>query len=671
MMKEMFRKTVWKTLFSNKARFFANFIIVAITLIVAGGLGEMPNAYLTSYLHNYDNRAVPDLIIKSSSGSFSEEDTTALETMNGVNAYDEVTVFDLEQTDGTYTRLYIMDMDNLQIGNVTITEGEAPSDISGIYTGMGFTNLKTYSLDETISISFNAFLSQNVDSIISGLGLSEEITSVFTSLLDSLIERMSATSFTVTAIVDDTLYNSGQKERALLEGDEEKYINRIFYLDKDTIASAVETNLSNVLENPLSIINLTSKELVTLFLSLMPATDINLRFNCSYEYFSSDYKEFIEGKVEEANSLLAEGSATILTLEENTSYALFENYNDKVTRIVLFIPIIFLVVAALMTALTISRLIKDERAQIATMLSLGLSRWVIVSKYLFFTFLSVGLGAVFGYFVGTPLIPTIILPAYSAVFQMGAMPVNFLNYYALTFLFASILIGFVLTLYQSAKYVRQVPATLFQEEAPKPGKKILLERIKLIWKPLPFRYKSSLRNIFRQWKNSLLTSLSIILSTTLIFFGFSLWDTSNAMKSDSIYSNIASSMGLISTAIVALALALGVTVIYSLTNMNIEDRRRELATLKVLGYHTKECSMYTFREIMIISVFSSLLALPLSALLVWWLFDYLEFGSINDVTPWTYILSFLIIIVLTFITNLLLYHRIKEIDMNTSLKSLD
>lgn len=670
-MKEMFRKTVWKTLFSNKARFLANFIIVAITLIVAGGLGEMPSSYKTSYLHNYDGRAVPDLIVKSSTGSFTDEQKTSLQSLDGLDGYDEVTVFDLQQNDESYTRLYIMDIDNLQIGNLTLQEGEAPSDTTYIYSTLGFTNLKSYEVGKTVNIAYNQFLLESLDSVIEGLSLTETLTGIIENFLSSAIENMDEVTYTVSGILDDTLYNSGQKERALLEGDEEKYINRIFYLDRNTIASASETILSSWISSPSSIFSATSQDIVILFLGQIPTTDIHLRFSTNDEYFSTEYKEFAEAKSQEVSSLLGSETATILTLEENTSYALFSNYNQKVTQIVLFIPFIFLIVAALMSALTISRLIKDERSQIATLLSLGISRWMIVTKYLFFTFLSVGLGALFGYFVGTPLIPTIILPAYSAVFQMGAMPINFLNYYALGFLIASIIIGFALTLYQSSKYVRKVPASLFQEEAPKPGKTIWLEKIKFIWKPLPFRFKSSLRNIFRQWRNSLLTAVSIMLSTTLIFFGFALWDASNAMKSDSIYSNIASSMGLISTAIVILALALGITVIYSLTNMNIEDRHRELATLKVLGYHSRECSMYTFREIIIISVFSSLIALPLSAALVWWLFDYLDFGSIQDVTFWTYLFSFLIVIVLTYVTNLLLFHRIKAIDMNTSLKSLD
>lgn len=683
-MDKMFRKTVWKTLTHNKARFGANFAMVAISLIVAGGLGEMPRSYLESYSHNYDGRSVPDLIVKSATGSFTDEQKTLLSSQEGLDGYDEVTVIDVSQDesrDTTYTRIYIMDLSNIQIGNLTLLEGEALTETSQICSGMGHTHLAGHTVGQTVQVNYKSLMVRSIDSLIEGISLPESLSQfkeVLVSMLEGAVNNMDPLTYTVNGIYDDTLYNSAQNERALLEGEEEEYINRVFYLDRGVLQQAasdfqeeLQAALTSFDINVLISLFNDITPLVNLVLGNLPATDIHLRYSTEYEYFSPEYREFAESKKSAVSTALGADAATILTLEENASYALFENYNQKVSTIVRFIPFIFLVVAALMSSLMVSRLIKDERAQIATCMSLGVSKGKIVGKYLFFTFLSVGLGAVIGYFIGTPLIPTVILPAYSVVFQMGPMPINFFNWYGLAFVGAIILIGFLLTLYQIFRYIREAPATLFQEEAPKPGKKTLLEHIPFLWKPLPFRYKSSVRNIFRQWKNSLLTSLSIILATTLIFFGFALGDTSRAMKSDSIYSGVGSSMNLISALIVVLALALGITVIYSLTNMNIEDRKRELATLRVLGYQNRECSMYTFREIMIITIFSSLIALPLSALLVWWLFDYLDFGSISDVQPLTYILSFMIVVLLTVITNLLLYHRVKAIDMNSSLKSLD
>lgn len=665
LMDKIFGKTIWKTLVGNLGRFFANFVIVAITLIVAGGLGELPTSYRTSYLDNYSGRKVPDLIVKSETGTFSDEQKSALQGISGVNAYEEISVIDLKQLDESYTRLYVYDLNSSPIGNITMTDGAAPADTSGIYAATSFVNIRHYDLGKTAYISYRQFLLDNIDSILAQYSLPEEVT----DLLNRLIGSLNETAYNVTAHMDDTLYNSAQKERAYVEGDEELYINRMFYLNRSTLAEAgiPSITIEELLTNPSEVIN----GLINYLLGSLPATDIYLRFNTDLEYFSDEYKAFMDEKIALVKAAIGEDTAAILSLEENTSYALFKNYNEKITRIVTVIPYVFVLVALLMGALTISRLIKEERPQIACFLSLGVSRWKITTKYLIFTLLSTGLGGLLGYFIGTPLLPTVILPAYSQTFQMGKLPINFFNFQALIVLGICLLAGVALTLYQCARYMHKRPASLFQEEAPKPGKKILLERIPFLWKLFPFRLKSSLRNIFRQWKNTLLTILSMSLSTILIFFGFALSDAANAMSSDSIYRNIASSMGVISTLIVVLALALGITVTYSLANMNVEDRHREIATLKVLGYHNKECSMYTSREIIIISIFSSLIALPGAAAFIAWIFDYLEFGNIKDVTPLTYILSFVIVIALTFIVNALLSRRIKAIDMNASLKSIE
>ena len=108
-----------------------------------------------------------------------------------------------------------------------------------------------------------------------------------------------------------------------------------------------------------------------------------------------------------------------------------------------------------------------------------------------------------------------------------------------------------------------------KREAPKPGKKILFERIPFLWNKLPFRYKSSFRNIFRQKKNLILTSLSVIGSTVLLMLGFGLLDISHALKDDALFGNVASSMGSVSFVIILFALSMAIVVIYSLANMNI------------------------------------------------------------------------------------------------------
>ena len=367
-----------------------------------------------------------------------------------------------------------------------------------------------------------------------------------------------------------------------------------------------------------------------------------------------------------------EDKVRVLTLEENVSYNLFKTYNGKVKKLSYIFPIFFMVVCALVNLITISRLIKEERAMIATYLSLGVSQSKIIFKYVLFSSLSVLFGGVAGLAIGLPLVPFVVLPGYQSIFKLSNhLQIRFFNLSSYLLFSAVLLLSIGVTLYCSFNAFKETPASLMKREAPKPGKKILFERIPFLWNELPFRYKSSFRNIFRQKKNLILTSLSVIGSTVLLMLGFGLLDISHALKDDTLFGNVASSMGSISFVIILFALSMAIVVIYSLANMNIQDRQRELATLKVLGYHDKECSFYTFREIMIISIGSALLALPISALLMYLVFNWLDFGSVSDVQWYSYIFSFAIVILSTVLVNLLLYPKIKTVDMNDSLKTLD
>ncbi|HBM70959.1 MAG TPA: hypothetical protein DD377_06485 [Firmicutes bacterium] len=143
------------------------------------------------------------------------------------------------------------------------------------------------------------------------------------------------------------------------------------------------------------------------------------------------------------------------------------------------------------------------------------------------------------------------------------------------------------------------------------------------------------------------------------------------MKNDELFANVASSMGLISAVIVLFAIAIAITVVYSLANMNIEDRKRELATLKVLGYRDYECSFYCFRELIFVCMLGAVLSLPFSVLVLGWLFSFLGFGTIGDIQWYSYLASILLVFVSVTIVNLLLFPKIKLIDMNGSLKSID
>ncbi len=609
-MVKTFWKTIKRSLFRNKGRFLGNFLVVFISLALTSGLGALTGQYEKSFSENYINGNAPDLTIKF----LKEIDVSSFAKFTDWPGIESIETFSSLDTkyDDSCARIYWRDFSKGKIALPSVIEGRLPANSQEILVEKGNLNRRYYSLNQEVKLDTSSLF---------GASFSNQ-------------------TYKIVGIANSPLYNSVIKERAMTDG--EDYLNSIFYFD-----------ISSFQNGPSSL-----------------STDVYVRLDLEHEYFSSSYIEKVNSWKSLIESYLKD-SVLVTTIEENSSFALFKGYNEKVSKIALIFPFFFIIVCALVNLLTITRYVKDERAIIGTYRSIGIGKGKIIFKYSLFSFLSVSLGALSGYLLGTSLLPIAILPAYQAVFEMESCTLNFYNLKGIVVAVATLLISLLITISTVIAYLKETPASLLKEKAPKAGKKIFLEKIPFLWKKITFSYKNSFRNIFRNKKNSLLTALSIFGSTFLVLIGFSLLDVSKALVNDEIYANVASSMGSISTLIIIFALAMTISVIYLLTNMNIQDRQRELATLKVLGYHSKECSLYTFKEIMIISLSSSLIALPLGALIIAYVFDYLEFGGIEDVQWYSYLCSFLIINAATILTNLFLFPKIKAIDMNTSLKSLD
>ncbi len=619
-MVKAFTKTIFRTFFSNKGRFLANFLVIFLSLAITAGLGALPPAFEASFLKNYEKGNVPDVIAKYNSEAFLNP--PSFDNLDKIKKIEGFTSIDYQNENSEYSRNYWLDLKNSELMAPSLIEGELPKEKDEILAMKGSLNRRDYKVGDVVSMAPYSFLSAY-------------------SPLPIWSEK---SDYKIVGIVESPLYISVAKERAYIEGDEEKYVSSIFYFDTNTLPSTLS--------------------------QLLPKTDQAIQLDIPHAYMKDSYKNEIEEWKNTLDSSIRD-KVSFLTLEENTSYALFKNYNEKVSKIAAVFPLFFITVCALVNLLTVTRLVKDERSAIGCYRSLGESKGKIIVKYSLFSLLSTGLGALSGYLVGTPLLPIVVLPAYGAVFEMKPYPIDMYNLVGIVVAILTTLISLFIAVISSLSYLKETPASLLKEKAPKAGKKIFLERVPFLWRKIPFSFKNSFRNIFRQKRNSSLTALSVLGSTILILIGFSLLDVSRALENDDLYANVASSMGAISFVIIAFAISMAITVIYSLANMNIQDRQRELATLKVLGYHNKECSAYTFREILMISLFASLLGLPLGAALIAWVFSYLGFGSITDVQWYSYLLSFFVITLTTILVNQLLIPKIKAIDMNASLKSLE
>ena len=122
------------------------------------------------------------------------------------------------------------------------------------------------------------------------------------------------------------------------------------------------------------------------------------------------------------------------------------------------------------------------------------------------------------------------------------------------------------------------------------------------------------------------------------------------------------------------AAALAFIVLYNLTNINITEREREIATIKVLGFYDGETNRYVFRENIILTVLGALLGLPMGTLLHAYVMGQIKIDLMCfdvRVAPLSYLISAALTLVFGLLVNLALRRKIRAIDMSQALKSIE
>lgn len=210
-----------------------------------------------------------------------------------------------------------------------------------------------------------------------------------------------------------------------------------------------------------------------------------------------------------------------------TSYTILDSQYDQVTTIANVIPVFFVLIVVLMTSNTMSRMIAEERVEIGTLSSLGVSNVKIILTYLLYVLSSTILGSIIGYFVGTIFIPSFVYNCFPIIFPK--ITYRFNGGLLIGVLFISCLVMTLVTIYSCLKELKDKPAYLLRPVAPKSGKKIFLERLKFIWNKLSFSSKITIRNISRYKKRVIMTIVGIMGCTFLIMIGFALKDSINCV----------------------------------------------------------------------------------------------------------------------------------------------
>ena len=211
-------------------------------------------------------------------------------------------------------------------------------------------------------------------------------------------------------------------------------------------------------------------------------------------------------------------------LPEYTDYG---DNADRLRNIGQVFPVIFFLVAALISLTTMTRMVEEQRTQIGTLKALGYKKSAIAAKYICYAFFATLLGSVLGMLIGEKIIPYIIITAYGIMYHNVAntISIDYQPGFALIASAASVVCTVGATLFASGKELQETPASLMRPPAPKEGKRVLLERFTFIWKHLSFSWKSTIRNLFRYKKRLIMTVFGIAGSMGLMLVGFGIQDS--------------------------------------------------------------------------------------------------------------------------------------------------
>lgn len=192
-------------------------------------------------------------------------------------------------------------------------------------------------------------------------------------------------------------------------------------------------------------------------------------------------------------------------------------------------PIVFLLVAVMMSLTAMTRMVEEDRGLIGTYTGLGYGRLAVASRYLLFALFSCLIGGGFGLIVGFLGIPAFLLVVLRGLYVMPHVRLEYDWLYGTAGVALFVVGVLAATVYACAQEMRQKPASLMRPKAPRAGSRILLERIKPLWNRMSFLGKVTARNIFRFKSRLIMTVGGVAGCTALIVCGLAINDTVAAL----------------------------------------------------------------------------------------------------------------------------------------------
>ena len=666
-------KTLIRMFQKHLMRFLSIIFIVVVSVGLISGVGSSGEVIERSLAEAYRDQNISDLIVKSTAQTgFTEEQIAAVrarygkENVNTGNSLDvTVSIGGSERT----VRLYFLE----EIPTVNVPWTRSGKDFSALDKESEFLSLHVESSKTLQTVEEGTSFTLDFKDIMEQLA--EQGGSAITGLTETFLGYVGSVEVTSAGTLLSPIIFGVEGEPSYIQEEGAEIpdvanalsslntISTALYFSYDIVPTFGEVLEGqgfeeNVIKLMLSLAGMDYDE------KLVPLGDLYIAFpeRGLFEPYGGSYEELVEAEKEALYDLLGD-DIEFISLKENFSINSLHSYAGKVTAISAVLMVAFIFVTALVVLSNMTRLMEEERPQIACLRTLGYGGFSILFKYLLFAAIGTGIGGTGAYFVGVGL-TAFVYYVFNYNYVMPPMTSVATSLYFLITFSCIVIATLTATLIAGGRMVREKPADLLRAKPPKAGRKVFLERIPILWNRLSFKYKSTMRNVLRYHYRFSMTVISVACSMGIALAGLALLDLC-------LFHEGFGSAALIGLAAVIVIFAglLTMVVIYTLTNINISERNREIATLMVLGYYDREVAGYIYREVYINTIVGILFGFPMGIFLIIILFKVINVGSLAGVSWFVWPVAAVIVLLFTALVTLILRRKIVGIDMNESLKA--
>ena len=666
-------KTLIRMFQKHLMRFLSIIFIVVVSVGLISGVGSSGEVIERSLAESYRDQNISDLIVKSTAQTgFTEEQIAAVrarygkENVNTGNSLDvTVSIGGSERT----VRLFFLE----EIPTVNVPWARSGKDFSALDKESEFLSLHVESSKTLQTVEEGTSFTLDFKDIMEQLA--EQGGSAITGLTETFLGYVGSVEVTSAGTLLSPIIFGVEGEPSYIQEEGAEIpdvanalsslntISTALYFSYDIVPTFGEVLEGqgfeeNVIKLMLSLAGMDYDE------KLVPLGDLYIAFpeRGLFEPYGGSYEELVEAEKEALYDLLGD-DIEFISLKENFSINSLHSYAGKVTAISAVLMVAFIFVTALVVLSNMTRLMEEERPQIACLRTLGYGGFAILFKYLLFAAVGTGIGGTGAYFVGVGL-TAFVYYVFNYNYAMPPMTSVATSLYFLITFSCIVIATLTATLIAGGRMVREKPADLLRAKPPKAGRKVFLERIPILWNRLSFKYKSTMRNVLRYHYRFSMTVISVACSMGIALAGLALLDLC-------LFHEGFGSAALIGLAAVIVIFAglLTMVVIYTLTNINISERNREIATLMVLGYYDREVAGYIYREVYINTIVGILFGFPMGIFLIIILFKVINVGSLAGVSWFVWPVAAVIVLLFTALVTLILRRKIVGIDMNESLKA--